>query len=118
MRNVGDEKEEIIASLDPRPPPEVEATPPPILNTTLQPNIPYLPPAGKNISTDIGLGWFKDHRNVTGDCKIIVALGGWTWSNNFAEVARNQTKRAVFAQSVKEFLDEWELDGIGMFSLL
>ena len=43
----------------------------------------------------------------------MVALGGWTWSNNFAEVAKDAGKREVFGQSVKEFLEEWGLDGIG-----
>jgi len=43
----------------------------------------------------------------------MVALGGWTWSNNFAEVAKDAGKRERFGQSVKEFLEEWGLDGIG-----
>jgi GH18 family chitinase len=53
---------------------------------------------------------------VTGDTKVMVALGGWTWSHNFAAVAANETKRGVFAESVKGFLDEWKLDGIGEFT--
>lgn len=53
---------------------------------------------------------------MTGDTKVMVALGGWTWSHNFAAVAANKTKRGVFAESVKGFLDEWKLDGIGEYT--
>jgi GH18 family chitinase len=114
ISTIDEEKEAIIATLDPRPPPEEQSTNPP-LNSTLQPSIPFQIPPGqsKNISTDIGLGWFRDNKATTKGCKIMVALGGWTWSNNFAEVAKDAEKREVFGQSVKEFLEEWGLDGIG-----
>ena len=108
-----EEKQKIVDSLDPRPPPEEEDPQAP-LKATLQPGIPFDVPVGKNISSDIGLQWFKEHKNETEGVKIMVALGGWTWSQNFASVAANETKRSAFAESVKGFLDEWELDGIGM----
>jgi chitinase len=43
---------------------------------------------------------------------VLVSVGGWLWSTNFSDVSLTRRSRAVFIQSVMEFLDEYQLDGL------
>jgi chitinase len=43
---------------------------------------------------------------------VLVSVGGWLWSTNFSDVALTQQSRAVFIQSVMEFLAQYKLDGL------
>ncbi|MGB6689228.1 MAG: glycoside hydrolase family 18 protein [Terracidiphilus sp.] len=43
---------------------------------------------------------------------VLVSVGGWLWSTNFSDVSLTRQSRAVFIQSVMEFLDEYKLDGL------
>jgi chitinase len=44
--------------------------------------------------------------------QVLVSVGGWLWSTNFSEVSRTPGSRNVFVQSVIEFLQQFELDGL------
>jgi chitinase len=43
---------------------------------------------------------------------VLVSVGGWLWSTNFSDMALTAQSRAVFIQSVMEFLDRFKLDGL------
>lgn len=46
------------------------------------------------------------------DLKILVSVGGWTWSGNFSEVALTEKSRKIFAKSCADFIKKYTLDGI------
>ena len=43
---------------------------------------------------------------------VLVSVGGWLWSTNFSDMALTAESRAVFIQSVMEFLTHYKLDGL------
>jgi len=43
---------------------------------------------------------------------VLVSVGGWLWSTNFSDVSLTAQSRAVFIQSVVDFLSEYNLDGL------
>src|SRR5215469_11555219 len=43
---------------------------------------------------------------------VLVSVGGWLWSTNFSDMALTADSRAVFIQSVMEFLAQYNLDGL------
>jgi len=43
---------------------------------------------------------------------VLVSVGGWLWSTNFSDVSLTAESRAVFIQSVMEFLEKYKLDGL------
>jgi chitinase len=45
--------------------------------------------------------------------KVSLSIGGWTWSTNFAGVAADPSKRAIFVRSAVQHLGDLGLDGIG-----
>ncbi|KAL8382438.1 hypothetical protein RB595_006292 [Gaeumannomyces hyphopodioides] len=48
------------------------------------------------------------HRHV----KILLSIGGWSWSHNFASAAGSVENRSRFAKTAVELLANWGLDGI------
>ncbi len=46
------------------------------------------------------------------DLTILVSVGGWLWSTNFSDVSLTAQSRAIFVQSVMEFLGLYDLDGL------
>ncbi|KAG9249978.1 chitinase [Emericellopsis atlantica] len=44
--------------------------------------------------------------------KVMLSIGGWTWSTNFPAAASNGQSRALFAQTSVELVKDWGLDGI------
>jgi chitinase len=44
--------------------------------------------------------------------KVLVSVGGWLWSTNFSDTALTQPSRRIFVQSVIDFLDRYQLDGL------
>ena len=43
---------------------------------------------------------------------VLVSVGGWLWSTNFSDMSVTAQSRAVFIQSVMEFLETYKLDGL------
>jgi len=43
---------------------------------------------------------------------VLVSVGGWLWSTNFSDASLTPQSRAVFIQSVMEFLTRYNLDGL------
>ena len=46
--------------------------------------------------------------------KILVSVGGWTWSGGFSDAALTKESRQIFAQSCADFVDKYNLDGIDL----
>jgi hypothetical protein len=44
--------------------------------------------------------------------KILVSVGGWTWSGRFSDMALTRESRAVFIRSALAFLERHHLDGL------
>ncbi|KAG6029031.1 Endochitinase 1 [Claviceps citrina] len=44
--------------------------------------------------------------------KVILSIGGWTWSTNFPAVASSPATRSKFAKSAVTFMKDWGFDGI------
>ena len=51
-------------------------------------------------------------RNTNPDLSILVSVGGWLWSTNFSDMALTRESRAVFEDSVMQFLVRYDLDGL------
>jgi chitinase len=44
--------------------------------------------------------------------KVLVSIGGWTWSTNFPAIAADPVKRAQFAHDCNYYVSYYNLDGI------
>jgi chitinase len=44
--------------------------------------------------------------------KVLVSVGGWTWSGGFSDVALTAASRRVFAESAVAFVKKYDLDGL------
>lgn len=47
-----------------------------------------------------------------GGCKLMVSVGGWTFSTNFPTIASTPVKRATFAHDINTIIKLYNLDGI------
>lgn len=46
------------------------------------------------------------------DLKILISIGGWSWSENFSDAVLSDTSRTAFAASAVNIVRQYELDGI------
>lgn len=46
------------------------------------------------------------------DLKILISLGGWTWSGNFSDAVLTDTARRAFAESAVDIIRKHDLDGV------
>jgi chitinase len=44
--------------------------------------------------------------------KVLVSVGGWTWSGNFSDMALTRASRKRFIDSAVAFLNQYQLDGL------
>ena len=54
----------------------------------------------------------KELKQQNPDLKVLVSVGGWTWSKNFSDVALTSKSRNVFIDSAVDFVTKYELDGL------
>ena len=48
------------------------------------------------------------------DLKVLVSVGGWSWSKGFSNAALTKESRLKFAKSCAVFVDKYNLDGIDL----
>jgi len=46
------------------------------------------------------------------DLKILVSVGGWTWSKNFSDASLTKERRKIFIDSAVAFVTKYGLDGL------
>jgi chitinase len=46
------------------------------------------------------------------DLKVLVSVGGWTWSGNFSDMALTKQSRKAFIDSAVHFIERYHLDGL------
>jgi chitinase len=44
--------------------------------------------------------------------KVVISIGGWTWSGKFSDAVLTDTSRAAFAASAADIVRKYDLDGI------
>ncbi|MGI9075029.1 MAG: glycoside hydrolase family 18 protein [Bryobacteraceae bacterium] len=44
--------------------------------------------------------------------KVLVSVGGWTWSGNFSDMALTKQSRKAFIESAVQFIERYHLDGL------
>ena len=53
-------------------------------------------------------------KEVNPELKILISIGGWTWSDNFSDAVLTEKSRLVFANSAINFLQKHNLDGLDL----
>lgn len=67
----------------------------------------------KNAATDtVNLKNLSTLKIKNPDLKILISIGGWTYSNNFSDMALTDTSRKAFARSAVAFAEKYKLDGL------
>lgn len=54
----------------------------------------------------------KSLKKVNPGLKILISVGGWSWSGSFSDVALTEESRTIFADSCVDFIVKYKLDGI------
>jgi chitinase len=53
-------------------------------------------------------------KQVNKDLKILISVGGWSWSKNFSDAVLTQESRQTFANSAIDFMLKHKIDGIDL----
>ncbi len=53
-------------------------------------------------------------KSVNSDLKILISVGGWTWSGKFYDAASTEKTRTDFAKSCVDIITEYKLDGVDL----
>src|SRR5437773_1213679 len=67
----------------------------------------------KNEATDtVNLRKLSELKKINADLKILISIGGWTWSKNFSDAVLTDTSTHNFASSAVAIVAKYNLDGI------
>ena len=53
-------------------------------------------------------------KKINSDLKILISVGGWTWSKNFSDAVLTDTANRNFTQSAVDIVANHNLDGVDM----
>jgi chitinase len=66
-----------------------------------------------NIKTDtINFRLLNSLKKINPDLKILISIGGWTWSKHFSDAVLTPTSRVLFAKTGTDIIRRYNLDGI------
>jgi len=66
-----------------------------------------------NEATDtVNLRKLSELKKINPDLKILISLGGWSWSKNFSDATLTDTSTRNFALSAVDIVSKYNLDGI------
>jgi chitinase len=66
-----------------------------------------------NEATDtINLRRLSELKKINPDLKILISIGGWTWSKNFSDAVLSDTSAQNFAFSAISIVSQYNLDGV------
>lgn len=66
-----------------------------------------------NLATDsINFRKLNDLKQDNPDLKILISLGGWSWSENFSDAVLTETSRKKFTDSNINIVEKYNLDGV------
>ncbi len=67
----------------------------------------------QNEKTDtVNFRKLNELKNVNPDLKILMSIGGWTWSKHFSDAVLTDTSTQNFAQSAVDIVSSYDLDGV------
>ncbi|EGG38384.1 glycosyl hydrolase family 18 protein [Paenibacillus sp. HGF5] len=55
---------------------------------------------------------FESVKAANPHLKLMISVGGWSWSNHFSNMAKTEETRRAFANSAVDFLREYKFDGL------
>lgn len=56
----------------------------------------------------------NDLKKVNQNLKILISVGGWSWSGNFSDAVLTEISRQIFANSAIDFMLKHKIDGIDL----
>jgi len=66
-----------------------------------------------NMETDtVNFRLLNKLKDVNPDLRILISIGGWTWSGNFSDAVLTPGSRAKFARTSVEIVRDYDLDGV------
>lgn len=66
-----------------------------------------------NLETDsINFHRLGTLKEINPDLKILISIGGWSWSENFSDAVLTESSRDKFARTSVGIVDEYDLDGV------
>lgn len=66
-----------------------------------------------NIETDtVNFKMLNGLKTQNPELKILIAVGGWSWSDQFSDAVLTESSRIKFAESCVDIVEKWELDGV------
>jgi chitinase len=68
---------------------------------------------GKNL-TPVDIEKLHGLKSKNPELKILVSIGGWSWSGGFSDAALTEDSRLKFARSCAKFVNDYQLDGIDL----
>jgi chitinase len=67
----------------------------------------------RNEKTDtVNFRLLNNLKKVNKDLKILISLGGWSWSKNFSDAVLTDTSNRNFSQSAVDIVAKYDLDGV------
>lgn len=66
-----------------------------------------------NLKTDsTNFRKLNELKKVNPDLKILISIGGWSWSENFSDAVLTPSSRKLFAKSSVDIIKQYKLDGV------